>query len=65
VPAVWPATRLIEMARCLSPTVQALARVAGTKAFRHLLSERGLKGSTRDFQLPRRIAVRTKPDEPS
>jgi len=65
VPAVWPATRLIEGARCLSPTVQALARVAGTKAFRHLLSERGLKGSTRDFQLPRRIAVRPKPDEPS
>jgi hypothetical protein len=60
VPAVWPATRLIEAARCLSPTVQALARVAGTKAFRHLLSEKGLKGSTRAFQLPRHIAVRTK-----
>jgi hypothetical protein len=29
------------------------------------LSERGLKGSTHDFQLPRRIAVRPKPDEPS
>lgn len=57
VPAVWPATRLIELTRCFSPSVQALARVAGPKAFRHLLSERGLKGRTGDFHLPRRVAV--------
>src|SRR6185503_19784463 len=57
VPAVWPATRLIEMARCFSPAVQALAKVAGPKAFRHLLSEGGLKGRTGDFLVPRRMAV--------
>jgi hypothetical protein len=57
VPAVWPATRLIELTRCFSPSVQALARVAGPKAFRHLLSERGLKGRTGEFHLPRRVAV--------
>lgn len=60
VPAIWPATRLIETARCFSPAVQALARVAGPKAFRHLLSEAGLKGRTGDFALPRHIAVRSK-----
>ena len=60
VPAVWPATRLIETARCFSPTVQALAKVAGPKAFRHLLSERGLKGRAGEFILPRRIAVQPK-----
>jgi hypothetical protein len=60
VPVVWPATRLIETARCFSPTVQALAKVAGPKAFRHLLSDRGLKGRTGDFLLPRRIAVPNK-----
>jgi len=60
VPAVWPATRLVETARCFSPAVQALAKLAGPKAFRHLLSERGLKGRTGDFLLPRRIALETK-----
>ena len=60
VPAVWPATRLIERARCLSPAVQGLAKVAGPKAFRHLLSERGLKGRTGEFELPRHIPVKTK-----
>jgi hypothetical protein len=63
VPAVWPATRLIETTRCFSPAVQALAKVAGPKAFRHLLSERGLKGRVGDFLLPRRIAVKAKPHE--
>jgi hypothetical protein len=63
VPAIWPATRLIEMTRCFSPTVQALAKVAGPKAFRHLLSERGLKGRTGDFVLPRRIAVQEAIDD--
>jgi hypothetical protein len=63
VPAVWPATRLIETARCFSPAVQALARVAGPKAFRHLLSEGGLKGRGGDFVLPRRIAVQAKSAE--
>ena len=58
VPAVRPATWLIETARGLSTRVQALARVAGPKAFRHLLSERGLKGRTGEFVIPRRIAVR-------
>jgi hypothetical protein len=57
VPAVRPGTWLIESARCFSPSVQALARVAGPKAFRHLLSERGLRGRTGDFVVPRRIAV--------
>ncbi len=61
VPAVRPATRLIEMARCFSPAVQKLAKVAGPKAFRHLLSEEGLKGRTGDFVLPRHVAVETKP----
>jgi hypothetical protein len=60
VPAVWPATRLVETARCLSPTVQALARVAGPKAFRHLLSDRGLKGRTGEFVAPKQIKVQTK-----
>src|SRR6185503_425445 len=55
VPAVRPATWLIETARCFSPGVQALARVAGPKAFRHLLSERGLKGRTGEFVVPRKI----------
>jgi hypothetical protein len=58
VPAVRPATWLIETARCFSPSVQALARVAGPKAFRHLLSERGLKGRAGEFKVPRRIAVK-------
>jgi hypothetical protein len=62
VPAVWPATRLIETARCFSPTVQALAKVAGPKAFRHLLSEAGLKGRRGEFLLPRHIAVPSKRD---
>jgi hypothetical protein len=61
VPAIWPATRLIETARCLSPAVQALAKVAGPKAFRHLLSERGLKGRAGEFLLPRRIATPSEP----
>jgi hypothetical protein len=63
VPAVWPATRLIEAARCFSPAVQALARVAGPKAFRHLLSEGGLKGRAGEFLLPRRIALRNQSAE--
>lgn len=63
VPVVWPATRLIETTRCFSPAVQALARVAGPKAFRHLLSEAGLKGRTGEFVLPRRIALRDKAAE--
>jgi hypothetical protein len=74
VPAVRPATWLIETARCLSPSVQALARVAGPKAFRHLLSERGLRGRAGEFIVPRRIPVKNKskperenppPDTPS
>jgi hypothetical protein len=58
VPAVRPLTWLVETARIFSTRVQALARVAGPKAFRHLLSERGLKGRTGEFVIPRRIAVR-------
>jgi len=57
VPAIRPATWLIETARCFSPSVQALARVAGPKAFRHLLSERGLKGRGGQFVVPRQISV--------
>jgi hypothetical protein len=56
-PVVWPATRLVETARCFSPTVQALAKVAGPKAFRHLLSPSGLKGHAGEFQVPRKIMV--------
>jgi len=62
VPAVRPGTWLVETARMCSSRVQALATVAGPKAFRHLLSERGLKGRTGDFVIPRKIAVR--PGEP-
>lgn len=58
VPAIRPATWLVETARKFSTRVQALATVAGPKAFRHLLSERGLKGRTGEFVIPRRIAVR-------
>jgi hypothetical protein len=60
VPAVRPATWMIETARCFSPQVQALARVAGPSAFRHLLSERGLKGRSGDFVVPRKILVNAK-----
>ena len=62
VPAVRPLTWLVETSRLYSTRVQALAKVAGPKAFRHLLSERGLKGGTGEFVIPRRIAVRR--DEP-
>jgi hypothetical protein len=59
VPTIRPLTWLVETTRMFSTRVQALAKVAGPKAFRHLLSERGLKGRTGDFAIPRRIAVRT------
>lgn len=61
LPAIRPATWLIETSRRFSTHVQALAKVAGPKAFRHLLSERGLKGRTGEFVIPRRIGVR--PDQ--
>src|SRR5271169_718625 len=63
VPAIRPATWLVETARMFSTRVQSLAKVAGPKAFQHLLSERGLKGRTGEFAIPRRIAVR--PGEPA
>jgi NADH dehydrogenase len=63
VPAIRPLTWLVETARMFSTRVQALAKVAGPKAFRHLLSERGLKGRAGDFVIPRRIAVRTSESE--
>lgn len=59
VPAVRPATWLVETARLLSTRVQALAKVAGPKAFHHLLSERGLKGRIGEFAIPRRLGVRS------
>lgn len=65
IPIVHPATWLIETARIFSTRVQALATVAGPKAFRHLLSDRGLKGRTGDFPIPRRLAVRQQTDTPS
>jgi hypothetical protein len=58
VPAVRPATWMVETARIYSSRVQELAKVAGPKAFRHLLSERGLKGRSGDFVIPRKLAVR-------
>jgi hypothetical protein len=58
LPAVRPATWMVETARIYSSRVQELARVAGPKAFRHLLSERGLKGRAGDFVIPRKLAVR-------
>jgi hypothetical protein len=61
--AIRPATWVIETARRFSTRVQALATVAGPKAFRHLLSERGLKGRTGEFVIPRRIAVRADQSE--
>jgi hypothetical protein len=63
VPMIRPLTWLVETTRMFSSRVQALAKVAGPKAFRHLLSERGLKGRTGDFAIPRRIAVRTSESE--
>lgn len=63
VPMIRPFTWLIETSRMFSSRVQALAKVAGPKAFRHLLSERGLKGSAGDFAIPRRIAVLTHESE--
>jgi hypothetical protein len=63
VPMIRPLTWLVETTRMFSTRVQALATVAGPKAFRHLLSERGLKGPTGDFAIPRRIAVRTSRSE--
>jgi len=68
VPAVRPATWMVETARIYSSRVQELAKVAGPKAFRHLLSERGLKGRTGDFAIPRKLAVRSNaqpPDAPT
>ena len=58
VPAFRPATWLVETARIYISRVQQLAKVAGPKAFRHLLSERGLKGRTGEFVIPRKLAVR-------
>jgi hypothetical protein len=58
VPAIRPFTWTIETARIFSTRVQALARVAGTKAFRRLLGERGLRGAAGQFAIPRSIAVR-------
>ena len=65
VPAVRPATWLVESARMYSSRVQELAKVAGPKAFRHLLSERGLKGRNGDFVIPRKLAVRGDGPPPS
>jgi len=61
VPMIRQLTWLVETTRMFSSRVQALAKVAGPKAFRHLLSERGLKGGAGDFAIPRQIAVRTGP----
>ncbi len=58
VPVIRPVTWMVETARLFSSRVQALAKIAGPKAFRHLLSERGLKGRTGEFVIPRRIAIR-------
>jgi hypothetical protein len=63
VPLIRPLTWLVETTRMFSNHVQALAKVAGPKAFRHLLSDRGLKGGTGRFAIPRRIAVRTHESE--
>jgi hypothetical protein len=57
-PAIRPFTWVVETTRMFSTRVQALAKIAGPKAFRHLLSERGLKGRTGEFVIPRRITVR-------
>jgi hypothetical protein len=64
VPAGRPATWMVETARIYSSRVQALAKVAGPKAFRHLLSERGLRGRTGDFVIPRKLAVRGDAQQP-
>jgi hypothetical protein len=65
VPAVRPATWMVETARIYSSRVRELAKVAGPKAFRHLLSERGLKGRTGDFVIPRKLAVRGDTQQPN
>jgi len=59
VPVIRPATWMVETARIYSSRVQNLAKVAGPKAFRHLLSERGLKGRSGDFVILRKLAVRS------
>jgi hypothetical protein len=55
---------MVETARIYSSRVRELAKVAGPKAFRHLLSERGLKGRTGDFAIPRKLAVRGDSQQP-
>ena len=65
VPAVRPATWMVETARIYSSRVQELAKVAGPKAFRHLLSERGLKGRAGNFVIPRKLAVRGDKQQPN
>jgi hypothetical protein len=62
---VRPATWIVETARIYSSRVQELAKVAGPKVFRHLLSERGLKGRTGDFVIPRKLAVRGDTQQPA
>lgn len=64
VPAVRPATWMVETARIYSSRVQELAKAAGPKAFRHLLSERGLKGGAGGFAIPRKLAVRNDKQQP-
>ncbi|HKD78181.1 MAG TPA: oxygenase MpaB family protein [Candidatus Angelobacter sp.] len=59
VPAVRPFTQMIEIARLFSTRVQELAKLAGPKAFRGLMGERGLRGATGQFAIPRSIAVRS------
>ncbi|HLY59577.1 MAG TPA: oxygenase MpaB family protein [Terriglobia bacterium] len=58
VTIIRPGAWMIETARIFSKRVQDLARVAGPKAFRHLMSQRGLKGGAGEFAIPRRIAIR-------
>lgn len=53
IPWLRPSVTFIEQCRRWNvPGVRALARVCGTQAFRHLMSDRGLPGRMGDFELP-------------
>jgi hypothetical protein len=63
IPLLRPSITLVERSRLLNvPGVRALARVCGTQAFRHLMSDRGLPGRMGEFELPSElIGVRARP----
>lgn len=63
LPLLRPSITAVERCRLWNvPGVRALARVCGTQAFRHLMSDQGLPGRMGDFELPAElIGVRARP----